>query len=84
MRKWLSLGKRTVSTGSTQLSLRYNLADYPPGSPLPTPEPPDFSGLSPRMRRRAEKKWPKFAAQTQARHERMRDEVYRQRGPDAQ
>src|SRR4051812_14585016 len=66
MPKWLSFGKRTVSHGSATASIRYNLADYPPGTSLPPLETPDFSGLTPRMRRRAEKKWPKLAALTQA------------------
>jgi hypothetical protein len=84
MPKWLSLGKRTASSHSATAPIRYNLADYPPGTPLPPPEPPDFSALSPRLRRRTEKKWSKLAARHQAMVEQVRDDIWRERGNDAQ
>jgi hypothetical protein len=88
MPKWLSLGRHTGPQDHATLPIVGNLADYPPGTPLPPLENPDFSSsdfssLSPRQRRRLEKKWPKLAAMRQEALERLRDDYFRNRGTGA-
>jgi hypothetical protein len=79
MAKWFSFGKQVTEHGPLPLTERFNVADFPPGTPLPPVPKPDVSDLSPRARRRVEKKWPQIAARQQAQLERLRDEFYRRR-----
>jgi hypothetical protein len=79
MANWFSFGRSVTQHGPVQLTPSLNLADFPPGTPLPPVPAPDLSDLSPRLRRRVEKKWPEIAAQQQGQLEQMRDEFYRRR-----